>query len=379
MIKLEKDNNWFLNISDTKLSRRNIRTPLYLTEYLEYIKYMTKEGKYENSKGVNEFYLSQIEIDTNSWIFGLQNNPEEDDLENLEDYLSHIRRLKFQSHESWGKLYTKSEIIQILAQHKMWYITEADFMKSFYKQYGYDGFVTEENAGYEEPFENLCILNRDKIISVENIYLSKKLKDELDLNKSVISDYIKSKQNKLKELEDKKSIAKNFVKDSHNKLEQKRNFTGEEFWKHPHGVSDLLEGYGINNEDILIIALCHDLLEDTDTTLNDLEKMFGSKIAETVSELTNDKHELNALGRKYLKQGLSREDAKLKAKTFYIDKKLLNLSSDALTVKLGDMYYNIKDHPTSNQFNRIKHHINFLKTHRKLNTIQKELCDSILS
>jgi hypothetical protein len=175
MIELSEDTNWFLNISNKELTLKNIKTPLYLTEHIEYIKYMMKEGKYENSKGINEFYLSQIKIDPNSYIFGLQNNPEEDDLENLEMYLSHKRQLKFKSHESWGKFYTKSEIIRIVSEHKMWYITEADFMKPFYKQYNYDGFITEENAGYEKPFENICMLNNNKIISIEALSIPEEL------------------------------------------------------------------------------------------------------------------------------------------------------------------------------------------------------------
>ena len=170
MDKLSKDNNWFLNISDKKYSKKTLKPPLFLTEHIEYLKYMTKEDRYENSRGFNEFYIYQIEVNPKAKIFGLQNNPEEDDLELLEEYLSRIRQLKFKSH--WGngwKMYTKEEILEILRKENPYYITEADFMKKFYKKYNYDGFITEEYAGYEKPFENLCILNIDIIDSVEKV------------------------------------------------------------------------------------------------------------------------------------------------------------------------------------------------------------------
>ena len=57
--------------------------------------------------------------------------------------------------------------------------------------------------------------------------------------------------------------------------------------EHILGVYNILrEECGITDEDILITALLHDTVEDTECTLDDIESAFGSDIREQVRLLT---------------------------------------------------------------------------------------------
>ncbi len=73
-------------------------------------------------------------------------------------------------------------------------------------------------------------------------------------------------------------------------------------------------------------ALLHDTIEDTDTTEEDLKKMFGGLVASLVIELTSDK-----------------EKAKEVGKGEYLSGKMINMTGWALTIKLADRLDNVSD------------------------------------
>ena len=61
---------------------------------------------------------------------------------------------------------------------------------------------------------------------------------------------------------------------------------------HPIRVAAILRSAGYTeseNEKMLISALLHDLVEDTDTTFDDINSIFGEKITSIVRELTKPK------------------------------------------------------------------------------------------
>ncbi len=59
---------------------------------------------------------------------------------------------------------------------------------------------------------------------------------------------------------------------------------------HPLAVARVLaEEGGVKDSQILAAALLHDTLEDTDTTLRELERGFGKRVASLVAEVTDDK------------------------------------------------------------------------------------------
>lgn len=59
---------------------------------------------------------------------------------------------------------------------------------------------------------------------------------------------------------------------------------------HPIAVARLLavEG-GVDDPEVLITAVLHDVLEDTDTEPEEIEALFGPKVRELVLEVTDDK------------------------------------------------------------------------------------------
>jgi guanosine-3',5'-bis(diphosphate) 3'-pyrophosphohydrolase len=95
---------------------------------------------------------------------------------------------------------------------------------------------------------------------------------------------------------------------------------------HPISVSLLLaEIGGIADAEILSAAILHDTLEDTATTPEELEAVFGIRIRKLVEEVTDDKRLPKAR-----RKELQIEHAS-------------QLSADAVLIKLGDKISNVLD------------------------------------
>jgi GTP diphosphokinase / guanosine-3',5'-bis(diphosphate) 3'-diphosphatase len=59
---------------------------------------------------------------------------------------------------------------------------------------------------------------------------------------------------------------------------------------HPIALAELLSTVGgVDDPKILAAALLHDTVEDTETTVSELKRQFGSEIASIVAEVTDDK------------------------------------------------------------------------------------------
>ena len=59
---------------------------------------------------------------------------------------------------------------------------------------------------------------------------------------------------------------------------------------HPIAVAELLAGVGgVTDPVILMGAMLHDTVEDTNTTFEELQEAFGGEVAELVREVTDDK------------------------------------------------------------------------------------------
>ena len=82
-----------------------------------------------------------------------------------------------------------------------------------------------------------------------------------------------------------------------------------------------------NMDALMSAAYLHDTIEDTNTTKQDLEKMFGTLVASLVQELTSDKEEIEKVG----------------GKTEYLSQKMKKMSSYALVIKLADRLDNVQD------------------------------------
>ncbi|HTN72753.1 MAG TPA: HD domain-containing protein [Methylomirabilota bacterium] len=95
---------------------------------------------------------------------------------------------------------------------------------------------------------------------------------------------------------------------------------------HPISVSLLLaEIGGITDPEVLSAAILHDTVEDTDTTLEELEAAFGMRVRRLVEEVTDDKRLRKA-----------------ERKQRQIDH-ASQLSADAVLIKLGDKIWNVLD------------------------------------
>lgn len=115
--------------------------------------------------------------------------------------------------------------------------------------------------------------------------------------------------------------AYNFSKQKHNG--QKRKFSNLDYFIHPKWVACKVEEL-TKDEDLVIVAFLHDTIEDTDTSIEEIDKIFGGKIADLVLELTNDNILKKQMGKKP-----------------YLSYSINKMSSDAFTVKLVDRLHNV--------------------------------------
>lgn len=64
----------------------------------------------------------------------------------------------------------------------------------------------------------------------------------------------------------------------------------EPYIVHPLEVSNLLTSVGkVEDPEILIAAILHDTIEDTETTADEITELFGSRVTRIVLEVTDDK------------------------------------------------------------------------------------------
>ena len=83
--------------------------------------------------------------------------------------------------------------------------------------------------------------------------------------------------------------AASFAAEAH-RGQNRKGRIGDPYINHPIEVSRILAEIGnITNLDILSAALLHDTVEDCDVTFDQIEKLFGARVAGYVRELTDDK------------------------------------------------------------------------------------------
>lgn len=151
-----------------------------------------------------------------------------------------------------------------------------------------------------------------------------------------------------------------FAKRRHDDTGAIRKVSKQPYWVHPEGVAKIVMEHGGSDLEIKA-AMAHDVLEDTGESYEDMVEKFGEKVASIVKEVTNDKDEITKVG-----------------KEKYISEELCCLSPEALTVKLADMLYNMKDSPTEKNYERIRKNIAFLMMNRQLSGKHLELAREIM-
>jgi len=158
---------------------------------------------------------------------------------------------------------------------------------------------------------------------MQPIDLEQEKKDILNKYKSLLR-ACADKTNK----EDKKEIRKafNLAVEAHKHMRRK---SGEPYIYHPIAVAHIAAKEISLGTTSIICALLHDVVEDTDYTLNDIEKLFGKKVAKIIDGLTKI-------------QDVFDKNVSMQAENFR--KMLLTLSDDVrvILIKLADRLHNMR-------------------------------------
>jgi guanosine-3',5'-bis(diphosphate) 3'-pyrophosphohydrolase len=116
-----------------------------------------------------------------------------------------------------------------------------------------------------------------------------------------------------------------FAAEKH-QLQTRKNPEKTPYISHPIGVANYLIDTGeVRDPSIIIGALLHDTVEDTQTTWEEIEKRFGVRVANYVREMTDDK-------------SLDKE-ARKRSQIVAASQK----SKGAAQIKLADKLYNLND------------------------------------
>ena len=157
--------------------------------------------------------------------------------------------------------------------------------------------------------------------------LEREQRDEQMVNAAfqhLIDTYLKTRHRKKVDLITK---AFNFARQAHKGV---RRLSGEPYIMHPIAVAQIAcEEMGLGSTSICA-ALLHDVVEDTDYTVEDIENIFGPKIAQIVDGLTK------------ISGGIFGDQASAQAENF--KKLLLTMSDDirVILIKICDRLHNMR-------------------------------------
>jgi guanosine-3',5'-bis(diphosphate) 3'-pyrophosphohydrolase len=115
-----------------------------------------------------------------------------------------------------------------------------------------------------------------------------------------------------------------FSAEKHTK-QRRKDIDKTPYINHPISLANILAQRWVIDENVLCAAILHDTIEDTETTVGELQEHFGEKIASIVLEVTDDK----SLEKSVRKQMQVEHAA--------------SISHEAKLVKLADKIANITD------------------------------------
>lgn len=81
-------------------------------------------------------------------------------------------------------------------------------------------------------------------------------------------------------------MAQAFCVAAHQAVGQRRKYDGSPYYTHPFAVANILRHH-TSSETLLAAAYLHDVVEDTQCTIEDVEFIFGEEVAELVLGLTS--------------------------------------------------------------------------------------------
>ena len=126
---------------------------------------------------------------------------------------------------------------------------------------------------------------------------------------------------------------------------------GTTYSKHLEDVVNRLKSLGVIDEELLCAGWLHDIIQNTDTSFDNLYEQFGNRIAVIVSSLTNDK----TFPRKKRENtyNLQLKEASFDAKLI----KLCDISADLSNLK----NYNASKSKKLHDIKQKKYHLNIIK------------------
>lgn len=133
---------------------------------------------------------------------------------------------------------------------------------------------------------------------------------------------------------------------------------------HPINVSYLLAKFkqSKNLEELMVAAILHDTIEDTNTTFIEIATEFSPLVASLVLELTSDEKEIKRVGKRE-----------------YLKKKMIGISNYGLVLKLVDRLSNIMDKPWKKYIEETEEIMAYISEKRTLTKTQTAIVAEILS
>ncbi len=171
--------------------------------------------------------------------------------------------------------------------------------------------------GFKQPLARIMLM--------ENITTSDRDEQMIESAfQDLLNGYLSSKHRKKVEIIER---AYHFAKEAHKGI---RRRSGEPYIMHPIAVAKIVsQEIGLGSTSICA-ALLHDVVEDTDYTVEDIEQHFGPKIAQLVEGLTK------------ISGGIFGDKASVQAENFR--KLLLTMSEDirVVLIKMADRLHNMR-------------------------------------
>jgi len=119
---------------------------------------------------------------------------------------------------------------------------------------------------------------------------------------------------------------------------QLRKGTPTPYIEHPMAVAMILDRAGFS-EDVVIAGLLHDLVEDTDVTIADIQERFGEEVASIVGGCSEIKTDANGVQRPWADRKrdhlIALRDASVATKAVILADKLHNLACIELDLEDG--------------------------------------------
>lgn len=123
-----------------------------------------------------------------------------------------------------------------------------------------------------------------------------------------------------------------FAADRHRK-QKRKGFAGDPYVNHLLEVAQLLSHAGETDEELLAAALLHDVVEDTETTFDEIETRFGARVREMVEDVTDD-ITLSSAERKHLEIQAAASGTR-EAQSIKVADKISNLRALITTPPVG--------------------------------------------